>query len=412
MRMPIWVLTLATLTIYLCSSATAEERRSETVATTVEETIDWIQKRRTFTMNGEPYGLSGLPLVYYSITTGFNYGAWVEVANYKYRPYHWRVNVQWWLTTLGKRNHHIIIEHPNVLTLPFSLRLMTQDLKNIGANYFGIGNDTQIEQRHIERNPDYYLYLLEQQRTAFDLEANAPLGISLFGGFRFNRAIPTRIDQFEEDYFIVRMPDSEVPGRDAGWSNFVIAGIILDRRDDPDLTMSGLLSEFSYQKAYDWLGSDYLFERFTFLNTYYHRIGQNYVLVNLTVLERLRGHAPFYELTEIGGSVRGFSVGGNATLRGYESRRFSDKQKLLWTTELRRIFDERRFLGLHLQTQWVLFGDMGQVAPNLRELSPQAMHFSGGAGFRATWNAQLTVRVDYAVSPEDRLFLMTFGNLY
>jgi outer membrane protein assembly factor BamA len=189
--------------------------------------------------------------------------------------------------------------------------------------------------------------------------------------------------------------------------------VIWDRRDDPDLTTSGTLSEISYQKSYDWLGSDYLFNRYTFLHAHYYPVQRNkYILVNLVVLERLKGDAPFYELTEIGGSIRGFSVGGSATLRGFESRRFADRQKFLWTIELRRLFDDRRWLGQYLQSQAVTFIDLGRVAPNLKDLTPNGLHYDAGAGFRATWTAQLTVRIDYAVSPEDRRLLLSFGNLF
>ncbi len=376
----------------------------------VEDGIDWIQRRRTFTMNGVPYGLTGLPIVFYTPKSGFHYGGWVEVANYGARPYRYRVNLQWWLSTAGYRNHHIRLEFPRIWRLPVAVRFMTQDLKNTGANFFGIGNDSEIIERRVQQEPDYYRYLLEQQRSGMDLETGMLGPVSLFGGARFNRGVPTRIDETRDNYFFLQQ--AGLPGLAAGWSNFFVVGIIVDMRNDQELPTSGWMSELSYQKSFDWLGADYLFERYTYLNTHYLPLGRRLTLVNRLVVERLGGEAPFYELTEIGGSIRSFEIGGSAAMRGYESRRFADKQKLLWTTELRRRFKELRIRGQYLRAQTIVFADLGRVAPRFWDLSPLDFHCSGGVGLSATWNSQLTVRVDYAVSPEDRRALVSFGNLF
>jgi outer membrane protein assembly factor BamA len=380
----------------------------------VEEGVDWVQRRRTFTMNDVPYGLTGLPILFYTPKSGFHYGGWIEVANYSKRPYQYRVNIQWWLSTLGMRNHHIRLEFPRIWVLPISLRFLTQDLKHTGANFFGIGNKTEINDRHVRKYPDYYRYLLEQQRSGIDIEAHIYGPITFFTGVRFNRGVPTRMDQTqsEDSYYVWSSTDAEAPGRRAGWANFSVTGLLIDRRDDQELPTKGTLSELSYQRSDEHIGSDYVSSRYTLLHAHYYKLDQKYVLLNRVVAETMTGEAPFYELTEIGGSIRSFEVGGSAVLRGFEDRRFADKSKFLWTTELRRSFPRLTIKAQYLQTLAIAFFDFGRVAPSLKDLTPSDMHYSGGVGLRATWNSQLSVRLDYAASKEgDRVYLR-FGNLF
>lgn len=391
------------------------ERVASGIQDNVQEGMEWLQRRRTFTMNRVPYGLTGMPIIFYAPSSGFHYGGWVEIANYKVRPYKYRINVQWWLSTIGKRNHHLRFESPEVFGWPVNVRFMTQDLKDTGTNYFGVGNDTQINKDAQKIEPDYYRYLLEQQKTALDLEARIFGPATIFAGARFNRGVPTRINEAKNTYFV--FSDPTLPGLEAGWTNFLVAGLIIDTRDDQELPTNGILSEISVQKGYEWLGTDYSYRRLTFIHSHYHALGltrggPRYVVVARALLEYLTGDIPFYELTEVGGSIRGFEVGGNAAMRGYESRRFADKQKLLLTVELRRSFRNRTVRGQYLQTQGILFGDVGRVAPTLRKLTPGGLHPSGGAGFRIIWNSQLSLRADFAISPEGHRYLLTFGNLF
>ena len=62
-------------------------------------------------------------------------------------PYSYRANVQWY------RNHHMRLEFPTLFGFPVNVRLLTRDLKNTGASFFGIGNHTKIDDERIEREP-------------------------------------------------------------------------------------------------------------------------------------------------------------------------------------------------------------------------------------------------------------------
>ena len=99
-------------------------------------------------------------------------------------------------------------------------------------------------------------------------------------------------------------------------------------------------------------------------------------------------------MTEVGGSIRGVEVGGGSFMRGYRSRRFADSQKMLYSGELRRTLRSMRWRGHYFETLGMLYVDAGRV------------------GYRATWNSQLSIRTDIAVSPEGRVVLLSFGNLF
>jgi len=138
-----------------------------------------------------------------------------------------------------------------------------------------------------------------------------------------------------------------------------------------------------------------------------------YVLVGRVVFESLGGDVPFYELTEVGGSIRGVEVGGGSFMRGYKSRRFADTQKMLYSAELRRIFTDVQWRGQYAEMLGMLFVDAGRVAPRVESvLSPADLHWSGGLGCRITWNSQLSLRSDIAFSPEGHVLLLSFGNLF
>lgn len=396
---------------YAASRSTSRQPQSP------EDEEEWVQRRRTFTMNRVPYGLTGLPIIFYTPASGFHYGGWVEVANYSVRPYKYRINAQWWLSTLGKRSHHIRFESPEVFGLPFNIRLMTQDLKDIEAAYYGIGNDTKINEDSLALNEDYYRYQLEQQKTGIDIEARLGRSVALFGGMRFNRGAPTRTNEAQKDHLYYVFRNLSLLGLEAGWMNFLVAGIVVDTRDDHELPTKGILAELSMQKAYESLGSDYSYRRITFIYSQYLRLRQTrrsfrYVLLVRTLFEHLEGDIPFYERTEVGGSIRGFEIGGNTTMRGYESRRFADKEKVLLTAELRRVFRERRILGQYIQIQGIVFTDFGRVGSTVGDLTLSGVHPSAGIGARAVWNSQLSLRFDVAISPEGHRFLLTFGNLF
>jgi hypothetical protein len=231
-----------------------------------------LSRRRTFDIDGVPYGATGLPITFFTPSSCLHYGGWLEVANYSREPYAYRANVQWYLTTKGKRNHHMRLEFPTPFGFPVNARILTRDLKNTGASFFGIGNDTKISDERTDREPEYYRNLLEQQLSAFDLEFAEIEPLVIFGGVRFNRGVPSRINEKKANaYYVFNLTDREVLGRSGGWANFLLVGAMYDSRDDQEMPTAGLLSEASFQMGGTLLGADYAYRRMTLINTHYWR---------------------------------------------------------------------------------------------------------------------------------------------
>lgn len=418
-------LILALLLSGLPSAAVAEDgprpmaRAARDTRDRAKEGYERLSRRRTFDIDGVPYGATGLPIAFFTPASGLHYGGWLEVANYGREPYAYRANVQWYLTTKGRRNHHMRLEFPTPFRRPVSARFLTRDLKNTGAAFYGVGNDTEIDEARTAREPDYYRYLLEQQQSALDLEFEGLEPLVLVSGLRFNRSVPSRIDEAKASaYYAFNLRESEVRGRSGGWSNFLFVGLLYDSRDDQESPTTGLLSEASLQVGGSLLGADYTYRRITLIGTHYLRLpwpagSRRHVLLTRIVFESLGDDAPFYELTEVGGSIRGVEVGGGSFMRGYPSRRFADRRKMLYSAELRRIFDRLRWRGHYFETLGMLFADAGRVASDVTSaLDPTGLHGSGGVGCRVTWNSQLSLRADLAASPEGRVYLLSFGNLF
>ncbi|MFH1568921.1 MAG: hypothetical protein ABIL09_13060, partial [Gemmatimonadota bacterium] len=137
-----------------------------------------------------------------------------------------------------------------------------------------------------------------------------------------------------------------------------------------------------------------------------------YVVFGRVIAETIWGDAPFYALTEVGGAIRGESGGSSRTLRGYASRRYADRTKVLTNMELRRFLKPREIRGQNLETQAVVFADLGRVSPSLSQWRPSDLHASGGVGVLVNWNAQLSLRLDLASSPEGDAVLLSFGQVF
>jgi len=382
-------------------------RSADQVGAEVDRSLEWLQRRRTFTMNGVPYGLTGLPILFYTPSSGLRYGAWVQITDYRMRPYLYRVKVQWLLTTNGKRNHYVSVD---LLPVPTEVRFITQDLDDIDAHFFGIGNNTKVNKDSVAAEPDYYRYVLEQQKTAFDLEQSLAGPLAAFVGVRFARTKPSRVNPTKDTYFVFRQPD--LPGVTTGWTNTVALGIILDTRDDRDVPTRGALSDFSVRKAFRWLGSNNQELRLTLIHTRYIPLRRRYTIVARAIIESMTGNTPFYEMSEIGGSLRTFDVMGAANLRGYVSRRFAAQDKLLLTAEVRRSFAVRRWHRQYIMPQAIAFADLGRFASSFAQMGIDQIHSSAGLGLRFTWNEQLSLRSDIAVSPEGHRFLFRVGSQF
>jgi hypothetical protein len=71
------------------------------------DAVKWMAKRKQVFFNGNPYGVTGLPVAYYSPGSGWNYGLRLQIADYGRRPYRYKLTVHSVSSTEGKRNIYV-----------------------------------------------------------------------------------------------------------------------------------------------------------------------------------------------------------------------------------------------------------------------------------------------------------------
>ena len=115
-----------------------------------------------------------------------------------------------------------------------------------------------------------------------------------------------------------------------------------------------------------------------------------------TAQEKGGSAIPFFDLP---------TIGSYSTLRGYESRRFTDKSAVSGTLDYRyriwRYFD------------WHIFADAGQVAPNIRDFAVHRLHQGYGTGFIVRAGDHRAIFLDVAHSREKAwMFYFDFSSLF
>lgn len=76
--------------------------------------VRWMSKRRQFTLAGVPYGVTGLPFLFFSPNTGWNYGMRVHWADYRRRPYRYKLTLHTQQSTEGKIKNRIRLKVPRI----------------------------------------------------------------------------------------------------------------------------------------------------------------------------------------------------------------------------------------------------------------------------------------------------------
>ena len=97
-------------------------------------------------------------------------------------------------------------------------------------------------------------------------------------------------------------------------------------------------------------------------------------------------HAPFYELS---------SIGGFHSLRGFGSNRFTDNHRFFAQSELRSNVYEREVFGVHAHLEIAPFVDLGRVFNSSRVFPLEHVHPVGGLGVRAVVVPQVVAYVDF-----------------
>ena len=380
------------------------------------DAVRWTAKRRQFTLGGVDYGFTGLPIVYFTPSSGWNYGLRLQWADYSRRPYRYKVTLFAQNSTGRRLNYHVRLKVPRISGSGFGVNLQASMKRDIGARYYGLGNNSKFNRGFVDANDpqfideDYYRYTLRSPRLLMSLlrEIHGPVALSV--GFGLEQS---DVDQRGESSFYIdnNTPDDVVDGV----TGFISVTVNWDTRDDPTIPRSGTFHEWSYETSRNSLVGLFFeqieFRRWTFTDKRYIALSQRLNLAHRTALDVLRT-VPLYAYGEIGGSRRLKGLGGSDSLRGFDRQRFTDNVRLLTNTELRRHMRSLRMFKQYLEWHTVLFIDSGQAAPGISELKIAEMHLTAGIGQRLYWNSDFVIRADVGLSSEQTYLGFKYSNIF
>jgi outer membrane protein assembly factor BamA len=187
-------------------------------------------------------------------------------------------------------------------------------------------------------------------------------------------------------------------------ATFASAHAILQRdtRDHPDLTSAGGLQRFEASLNEGLTGGDFAYWRYSAQILQFIPLGEDRRKVislraNIeTNREKGGSSIPFFDFP---------FLGGGSTLRGFESRRFTDKSAMsisaAYQYRIWRYFD------------WGFFADAGQVAPEIEDFKLDRLHTGYGVRFVVRTEGHRGIIFDVARSRENPWMLyVDFGPLF
>lgn len=239
--------------------------------------------------------------------------------------------------------------------------------------FYGIGNDT----------PDLGTESYVSDRNGLQIEVEVPplFFVSDRSGLVYDFQYSQIVDPEENPY----LQDPDLTGGDGGTVSGLGGTWVWDRRNHSFVPSHGDLHEFQIILYTSGTGSDFTYWTVEHDDRRYISLGPNKVLALQAYINLAIGDAPFDRLPELGGQHR---------MRGYFEGRYRDKAYLMTQVEYRH----------KLGGPWgfVVFGAVGDVAPDLTLFHASDFKLAGGAGLRYLFNKEekVNIRVDFGVGKD------------
>ena len=394
--------------------------RAPVIAT--EGTVDavkWMAKRRQFTINGVPYGVTGLPFIFYNPNTGWNSGARIHWADYRRRPYRYKLTLHSQRSTEGKRKHVFRLKVPRISGTGFGIRLRASAERNLQTRYYGLGNYSEFRSDWVDPNSDtfksedYYFYELKEDPRLiinFLRHIHGPFTLSL--GFGLEN---TKVNSSSSESFLVEQGTPD--GVKDGFTGFVSIAMEWDSRDDEILPSGGSFHEWSYENSRNSVVGLFFdeidFRRYTATHAFFiSPYSERTTFAIRGIFEALAGEVPLYAYGEIGGGQRVKGLGGSHSLRGFDTQRFTDDVRFFSNIEVRQFLLDQDWFGQYIELFGAAYCDFGRVWPDVGDVSLGGMHWSRGAALRLSWDRDLLMRVALGWSAEQIGIFFDWGNSF
>lgn len=381
------------------------------------EAVRLLAKRRQFTVDGVDYGVTGLPIFYYSRSTGWNYGARIQWADYRRRPYRYKAVLHSVHSTADRSDAYFRIKVPRISGTGFGVEASVRDRRDISARYYGRGNGSPYVKEYTNprspryRDEAYYMYVLRRPSVALSLLRHlwGPLNTAALAGLESADISP----RGQASYYV----DEGTPdGVKDGLTGYVGLSLNWDTRDDDVIPTGGTLHEWAYETSRNSVLGLFFeqidYRRYTVTDARYFQLTPRLNLANRAIFEVLAGAVPLYAYGEIGSTRPIKGLGGGDSLRGYDAQRFTDNVRLLTNTEVRYRLRSLRFYRQYLELLGALFVDTGRVWSDVDALTPAGLHASAGFGLRIYWNADFVIQLSMAMSPEQFYFPVKYRNIF
>jgi hypothetical protein len=236
--------------------------------------------------------------------------------------------------------------------------------------FYGIGNDS----------PDLGTESYVADRNGIEVELETPplFFVSDRSGLIYDFHYSKITDPEENPY----LQDDQITGSRGGTVSGVGGAWIWDRRNHSFYPTHGDLHELKTVIYSNATGSDFTYWTIEMNDRRYVSLAEDKVLAMQFYLDMAMGEAPFDQLPALGGQHR---------MRGFYEGRYRDKAYLMFQTEYRQVLSDR--------WGFVVFGALGDVAPDLTLFHARDFKFAGGAGIRFMFNQEekVNLRVDFGV---------------
>jgi len=237
---------------------------------------------------------------------------------------------------------------------------------NFPDNFYGIGNDTQLQDEEIFGNNILNITgrLMRQIKP----------GLFVGGIYNFYSMFNM---ETEPDFILAR---NDIPGSEGVKLSGVGFQINYDKRENVLNASKGCYLEFSTRFYQSFFGSNYQFQQYELDMRKYHKLHPKHIIATQFKGEIRTGDVPFQQMS---------MLGGDKMLRGYYRGRYREKKLLALQAEYRYTVCQR--FGL------VAFGGVGEVGDKFSNFQLEEFKYSYGGGMRFTLNRKerLNIRFDY-----------------
>lgn len=251
--------------------------------------------------------------------------------------------------------------------------------RNFPDSYYGIGNDTEEEDREKYAYDYYSIKLLGMKR----------IGQSSFVGLDY---VYENEYNFTYDNLNSSLSKGEVDGFKGGVGSAIGSVFLFDSRDNVINAYKGHFFQFSSYFFRPELGSTFDFINVNAVYNSYYEVRRQHIIAFNFVTQLNFGNVPFLDMAK---------VGNDDILRGYPRNRFRDNHFIAGQAEYR--FPLYKRLGA------VTFLGLGDVFSKTSEFNIDYIKYSYGGGLRFTINRseRLNVRLDYGVGRNESSFYFT-----